>query len=66
VREEDPTAYVKVCAGILPKELKISDERELSDEQLNERIRQLAGLLDLAIESGTARAPEGETEETRH
>lgn len=45
VREEDPTAHVKVCAGLLPKELKLADERDLSDEELHQRIKQLAAVL---------------------
>src|SRR5689334_21979073 len=41
VRTEKPDAYLKVIAGILPKELKITNESDLTDEQLIERIRQL-------------------------
>ena len=40
-RNEKPDAYLKVIASILPKELKISNESDLSDDQLIERIRQL-------------------------
>lgn len=45
VRDNDPTAYVKVCAGILPKELKITDERELTDDELVARIKQLDAII---------------------
>lgn len=66
VRKEDPVAYVKVCASILPKELnvKVDPLEDLTDEQLDRRIRQLAAALDLAIEGGAsegAPTPEGTT-----
>ena len=66
VRQEDPVAYVKVCASILPKELNIKVEDELTDEELDQRIRQLAAALNLAIESGTGSAPRAEEGTTRH
>lgn len=52
VRQEDPTAYVKVCAGLLPKELKIERVDELNDEQLDQRIRQLASIIGVEIGAG--------------
>jgi hypothetical protein len=45
VREEKPEHYLKVIAGILPKELKITNESDLTDEQLIERIRQLDSVI---------------------
>ena len=45
VREEKPEHYLKVIAGILPKELKITNESDLSDEQLIERIRKLDSVI---------------------
>jgi hypothetical protein len=66
VRDEDPTAYVKVCASILPKELNVKVEDDLSDEQLDRRIRQLAAALDLAIEGGDGEAARREEATTRH
>jgi hypothetical protein len=59
VREEDPTAYVKVCASLLPKELKIERVDELNDEQLDQRIRQLASII--GVEIGAADAPGSKT-----
>lgn len=58
VRAEKPDQYLKVIASILPKEVKISTEVDLSDEELDQRIRQLAAALDLSIggESGTREA----------
>jgi hypothetical protein len=44
-RNEKPDAYLKVIASILPKELKISNESDLSDDQLIERIRQLDSVI---------------------
>lgn len=58
VRVEDPTAYVKVCASILPKELKIERSDDLSDSQLDQRIKQLASIL--AVEIGAAEPSGGE------
>lgn len=67
VREEDPATYVKVCAGLLPKELRISDERELTDEQLNARIRDIVSLFGSAgIALGTDEAADGEETAARH
>jgi hypothetical protein len=37
----DPSAYVKVCASLLPKETIISDERQMTDEQLHASIKRL-------------------------
>lgn len=55
VRTERPDAYLKVIAGILPKELKITNESDLTDEQLIWRIRQL----DAAIKPFLALEGEG-------
>lgn len=41
VRLEKPDAYIKVIASILPRELKVTTENDLTDDQLIERIRQL-------------------------
>ena len=45
VRTEKPDAYLKVIASLLPKELKITNESDLTDEQLIERIRQLDAVI---------------------
>jgi hypothetical protein len=44
-RTEKPDAYLKVLVSILPKELKITNESDLSDEQLIESIRQLDAII---------------------
>ncbi len=62
VRQEKPDQYLKVVASILPKEVKVTTEFELSDDELDKRIRQLAAALDLSIggESGAGEAVGGE------
>jgi hypothetical protein len=45
VRTGKPDAYIKVIASILPKELKITNESDMTDEQLIERIRQLDAVI---------------------
>ncbi len=49
VREQDPVAYVRVVASLMPKEVKVDDARNLTDEQLDERINSLARSLGLEI-----------------
>jgi hypothetical protein len=49
MRAEDPSGYVRVIAGILPKEVKIETNADLTDEQLDNRIRQLAAVLEIGI-----------------
>jgi Family of unknown function (DUF5681) len=45
LRDKAPATYVNTVAGLLPKEIKASEERELSDEELLERIRQLDAII---------------------
>ncbi|MFG1179008.1 hypothetical protein [Xanthobacter versatilis] len=54
VREEKPDQYLRVVACLLPKEVKVSTEADLSDEELDRRIRQLAAALDLTFGGGEA------------
>jgi hypothetical protein len=44
VREDDPVTYMKLCAQVLPKVLinNMDPLETLSDEELRERVRQLA------------------------
>lgn len=49
MRTEDPGGYVRVIAGLLPKEVKIETSSDLTDEQLDERIRQLATVLEIGV-----------------
>jgi len=57
-REESPAAYLRICAGLMPKQLKIEGANDLDDAELDRRIRQLAGRL--ALEIGTGGSPDGE------
>jgi len=63
MRAEDPGGYVRVIAGLLPKEFKIETTSDLTDEQLDARIRALADLINLEGGVGQpargAEAPEG-------
>lgn len=63
-READPMGYVRVCAGLLPKELKIEKTDELSDRELDERIRQLASII--GIEVRVFEPARGEETSLRH
>lgn len=49
VRATEPAAYMRVIASTLPKELKIETSSDLSDEQLDARIRQLASLFEVGV-----------------
>jgi hypothetical protein len=64
MRAEDPGGYVRVIAGLLPKEFKIETVSELTDEQLDARIRQLGAILNrleggAGVPAGGGEAPEG-------
>lgn len=50
-RTEDPVAYVKVCASILPKDLNVNVNpvKELTDAELVERINSLAAAVQGSI-----------------
>lgn len=62
VRAEKPDQYLKVVASILPKELnvRVSELDDLSDAELDRRIRTLAAAL--SLETGIAQSS-GRTEE---
>ena len=45
VRADKPDAYLKVIASLLPRELKVTTETELTDDQLIERIQQLDAII---------------------
>lgn len=56
VRTERPHEYLKVIASLLPKELKVTTESDLTDDQLDQRIRQLASAISLELNGGEAGA----------
>jgi len=68
VREEKPEQYVKVIASLLPKELKIEATSDLTDEQLDQRIRALAAAIGLEVGVGEppVRAPTATGSRTAH
>jgi hypothetical protein len=48
VRTETPSAYLRVCVALIPKELKLEHSqavKELSDEQIAEAIEAIKGML---------------------
>jgi hypothetical protein len=56
VRQEDPVAYIRVIASLLPKELKVerSPYADMTEEEINaEIIRQTACLLETLGSSGS-------------
>lgn len=62
VRTERPHEYLKVIASLLPKELKVTTESDLTDDQLDQRIRQLAAAISIELnggEAGTGGASDG-------
>lgn len=62
VRTERPHEYLKVIASLLPKELKVTTESDLTDDQLDQRIRQLAAAISLELngsETGVSSASGG-------
>ncbi len=66
VREEKPDQYVKVVASLLPKEIKIEAASELTDEQLDQRIRQLATALEIGVVGASGGSEEAEGPQTAH
>ena len=68
MRVKSPSAYVRMIASILPKELKITNDAEdLTDDELIERLRELHGVVEPFL--GTGRIPEadaGAKKTTRH
>lgn len=55
VRKERPQDYLKAAVAILPKQLDVSVREfdEMTDDQLERRIRQLASLLEIGIGDGS-------------
>lgn len=64
---DKPGDFVKVVAGLMPKEatLNINDHSELTDAELTERVRSLAAQLAPFLIDGTGAAEEGTVSEGR-
>ena len=64
VRRESPASYLKVCAALVPREMKIERSggvKEMTDEQIEEAIAAIKAML--AARAGeTAKVIEGEAE----
>ena len=54
MREDKPHEYVKVIASLLPKELKVTTESDLTNDQLDQRIRQLASAISIVLNGSEA------------
>ena len=63
VRIEDPSTYMRVIASTLPKELNVSTVADLSDEQIDQRIQQLAVVLGLEVRRVDGDGGPGEEDE---
>jgi len=64
VRKDKPDAYLKVIASVLPAHINVNLNRDLTDEELDRRIRDLAAALDIGLR---IEGPSGREEaESRH
>ena len=52
VREERPQDYLKVTASLLPKQVQIENKSDMSDDELDQRIRQLVDAVDFKNPTG--------------
>lgn len=61
VRAEKPDQYLKVIASLLPKDvnLNVSDNSEMTDDELAQRVRDLAAQLSPFLIGGIGDASEG-------
>lgn len=66
VRKDKPDQYMKVVASLLPKEFKIETTSDLTDEQLDARIRTLANLIEVGIGQPSGGSEEAEGPQTAH
>jgi hypothetical protein len=66
MRTADPGGYVRVIAGLLPKEFKIETTSDLTDEQLDARIRALASLIEVGVADAADRGETPEGSATSH
>jgi len=66
VRENRPADYIKVIASILPKEMnvKVDTTDELTDDQLDQRIRALADAIGIEVRLGGGASSGDGSEET--
>lgn len=55
-REGDPVNYVRICASLLPKQIDVNPVKELTDEQLVERLTDLRAAYRAAVAGGASEA----------
>jgi hypothetical protein len=58
VRRESPAAYLKVCAMLVPRELKVEHSegvKAMSDEQLEAAVELLQGMIDAKLSGENAK-----------
>lgn len=60
IRDDNPVAYAKLCASILPKQVsvKVDPEDEMTDEQLLDRAQKLITALNLGAKESGPDGPE--------
>ena len=64
VREQQPAAYMKICALLVPREMQIERSgtiKQMSDEQIEEAIAAIRAMLDVRADDA-AQVIEGEAE----
>lgn len=61
LRDKAPATYVNTVAGLLPKEARLGEERQLSDEELLDRIRQLDAIIGPLLRPEGKETPGGDT-----
>src|SRR5262245_7522459 len=62
VRRESPASYLKVCAMLVPREMKVEHSggvKAMSDEQLEAAIEILQGMVDQKLAGANAKVVEG-------
>jgi hypothetical protein len=63
VRRESPAAYLKVCAMLVPREMKIEHTggvKEMTDEQLEAGIEAITAMLEARLPGDRAKVVDGE------
>ena len=58
MRKQQPAAYMKICALLMPREMKVNSLKDLTDEQLEAMVEYLEASLEAQAQS--AKVIEGE------
>jgi hypothetical protein len=65
VRKQQPAAYMKICAHLVPREMKLEHSggiKEMTDEQIERSIELIKGMLAERAAAANAKVIEGEAE----